>query len=51
MMKLGKEIQLGQMVKYGLCSVMVVMNGKTKGIFTHEGFKPIKQRTEYLVVA
>lgn len=51
MMKLGKEVQLGEMVQFGSYAVRVVMNGKSMGFFTHEGFKAIKKRTEYLVVA
>lgn len=51
MTRLGKEVVLGNKVLYGAYSVVVVMNGKTMGFFTHEGFKAIKKRTEYLVVA
>lgn len=55
MLKLGKEILLGQEVEYVaqytkmVCRV--VMSGKNKGFFTPTGFVKMKQRTEYKVVA
>lgn len=49
MIKLGKDIKLGEMVEVENVNYRVVRSGKKIGCFTSKGFMALKLRGEYKV--